>query len=109
MEFDAPKKILYLRYKRIFELYQIHGKKIGEALLPKSSLPYYMEHSPAYLGKKRSCRFKNIIQGFQQTGLVKEGVKDTIKQESILDQAYCFDYEKIVEQYGVNLDVEYDD
>ncbi len=109
MEFDVPKKILYLRYKRIFELYQIHGKKIGEALLPKSSLPYYMEHSPAYLGKKRSCRFKNIIQGFQQTGLVKEGVKDTIKQESILDQAYCFEYEKIVEQYGVNLDVEYDD
>ncbi len=109
-EFSAPKQILYLRYKRIFELYQIHGKKVGESLLPKSSLAYYMENSPAYLGKKRSFRFRNIIQGYTMTGMVRgsDGLERS-KTESILDQCYCFDYEKIVELFGVNLGIEYED
>lgn len=105
MIFQKSQKILYLRYKRIFELYQIHGRKIGETLLPKKSLPYYIENSPAYLGKKRSCRFWNIIQGQQQTTTVTNGIYPQYKKESTIDQAYCFDYNKVVELYGVNLDV----
>ena len=105
IEFAEPKKILYLRYKRVFELYQLHSKKIGESLLAKSSLPFYMEHSPAYLGKKRSFRFKNVIQGYTQSS-VPDG-QSGLTTESVLDQAYCFDYDMIVEQYGVNLDVVY--
>ena len=108
-EFSSPKQILYLRYKRIFELYQIHGKKVGETLLPKSSLAYYLENSPAYLGKKRSFRFRNIIQGYTMTGLVRcsDGVERN-KTETILDQCYCFDYDKIVELFGVNLGIDYE-
>ena len=94
MIFQKSQKILYLRYKRIFELYQIHGRKIGETLLPKKSLPYYIENSPAYLGKKRSCRFWNIIQGQQQTTTVTNGIYPQYKKESTIDQAYCFDYIK---------------
>jgi hypothetical protein len=105
IEFAEPKKILYLRYKRVFELYQLHSKKIGESLLAKSSLPFYMEHSPAYLGKKRSFRFKNVIQGYTQSS-IPDG-QSGLTTESVLDQAYCFDYDMIVEQYGVNLDVVY--
>ena len=105
IEFPQPKKILYLRYKRVFELYQMHSKKIGESLLSKSSLPFYMEHSPAYLGKKRSFRFKNIIQGYAQSS-IPDG-QTAFSSESVLDQAYCFDYDMIVELYGVNLDIVY--
>ena len=105
IEFAQPKKILYLRYKRVFELYQMHSKKIGESLLSKSSLPFYMEHSPAYLGKKRSFRFKNIIQGYAQSS-IPDG-QTAFSSESVLDQAYCFDYDMIVELYGVNLDIVY--
>ncbi len=105
IEFQQPKKILYLRYKRVFELYQLHCKKTGESLLAKSSLPFYMEHSPAFLGKKRSFRFKNVIQGYTQSS-VPDG-QSGLTTESVLDQAYCFDYDMIVEQYGVNLDVVY--
>lgn len=108
-EFLKPKQILYLRYKRIFELYLIHGKKIGEPLLPKNSLAYYLEHSPAYLGKRRSYRFKNIIQGYTQTTVVQSVGSVERKEETTFDQAYCFDYEMIVEQYGVNLDISFDD
>ncbi len=108
-EYKTPKKILYLRYKRIFELYQIHGKKIGEVLLPKSSLAYYLENSSAYLGKKRSFRFKNIIQGHTMGSVVKDSNGyEHFKEETTLDQCYCFDYDKIVEQFGVNLDVEFE-
>ena len=109
-EFSSPKQILYLRYKRIFELYQIHGKKVGETLLPKSSLSYYLESSPAYLGKKRSFRFRNIIQGYTITSLTRgsDGIERN-KTETILDQCYCFDYDKIVELFGVNLGVDYEE
>ena len=109
MIFQKPKKILYLRYKPIFEQYQIHGRKIGETLLPKKSLGYYIENSPAYMGKKHGYRFSNIIQGQQQTTTVNTGAYPQYKKESVVDQAYCFDYDKVVELYGVNLEVVLED
>ena len=102
IEFQTSKQVLTLRYKGIFELYMLHGRKVGQTLLPKNSLAYYLEHSPAYLGKKRCVRFKNIIQGQQQydssSGL-------TPREESIVDQAYCFDYDMLKEQFDINLEV----
>lgn len=105
-EFIKPKKILYLRHKRIFELYQMHGKKSGDVLLPKNSLAYYLEHSQAYLGRKKSVRFKNIIQGRQMYS--QDTIhNNTIKalEETTVDQAYCFDYNLIQEQFGISLEV----
>lgn len=104
-EFPQPKHILLLKYKRIFELYQLHGKKVGETLLPKTSLAYYVENSSAYLGRKRSVRFKNIIRGVQQTTTTQEGSTTTFSEESTIDQAYCFDYDLLKEQFGINLEV----
>ena len=104
-EYLRPKQILFLRYKRIFELYLLHGKRIGEPLLPKTSLAYYLENSPAYLGKKKSQRFKNIIQGRQQY----ESAPDcSPREESVVDQAYCFDYDMLKEQFNINLEVSTD-
>ena len=104
-EYANPKNILYLKYKRIFELYQLHGKKVGEPLLPKTSIAYYLENSTAYLGKKRSVRFKNIIRGVQQTMTVQLKSGLSIADESTVDQAYCFDYDLLKEQFGINLEV----
>ena len=103
LEFPETKQILSLRYKGIFELYMLHGRKAGQTLLPKNSLAYYLEHSPAYLGKKRSVRFKNIIQGRQQYGEPVLG--SPAPEESVVDQAYCFDYALLKEQYDINLEV----
>ena len=104
-EYIRPKQILFLRYKRIFELYLLHGKRIGETLLPKTSLAYYLENSPAYLGKKKSQRFKNIIQGQQQ---YDSSSGFTPLEESVVDQAYCFDYDMLKEQFNINLEVSTD-
>ena len=104
-EYIRPKQILFLRYKRIFELYLLPGKRIGETLLPKTSLAYYLENSPAYLGKKKSQRFKNIIQGQQQ---YDSSSGFTPREESVVDQAYCFDYDMLKEQFNINLEVSTD-
>ena len=104
-EYASPKMILFLRYKRIFQLYLLHGKRTGETLLPATSLAYYLENTPAYLGKKKSHRFKNIIQGRQQY----DSTPDTApREESVVDQAYCFDYAMLKEQFGINLEVSTD-
>ena len=104
-EFLRPKTVLFLRYKRIFELYLLHGRKIGETLLPKTSLAYYLESANTYLGKKKSVRFKNIIQGRQQYDTSPD---TTPREESVVDQAYCFDYNRLKEQFGINLEVSTD-
>lgn len=102
-EFMPAKYVLYLRHKGVFELYTLHGRKAGKTLLPKNSLAYYLENSPAYLGKKRSFRFKNIIQGRQQYTDAAIGTPPA--EESVVDQAYCFDYNLLKEQFGINLEV----
>ena len=104
-EYATPKVVLLLKYKRIFELYQLHAKKIGETLLPKTSLAYYLENSPAYLGKKKSVRFKYIVQGRQVTTMETVNGYTTQVDQTTVDQAYCFDYAMVKEQYGINLDV----
>ncbi len=104
-EYASPKPVLLLKYKRIFELYQLHAKKIGETLLPKTSLAYYLENSPAYLGKKKSVRFKYVVRGNPVTTIETVNGNPTQVDQSTVDQAYCFDYTMIKEQYGINLEV----
>ena len=103
IEFKESKQVLSIRYKGIFELYMLHGRKAGLTLLPKNSLGYYLEHSPAYLGKRHSMRFKNIIRGQQQYGVPALGTP--APEESVTDQAYCFDYDMLKEQFNINLEV----
>ncbi|MBO4665679.1 MAG: DNA primase [Paludibacteraceae bacterium] len=101
--FDQPKRILYIKIKQIAELYTLQARRTGEPLLPKNSLEYYLENSPAYLGKK-IVRFKDIIRGVVQYENITnaDGTSRNI-QKSHTEQAYCFDYDKLVEQYDINL------
>lgn len=105
MVFPIAKKVLYLRYNRIFELYKSHGKMVNEPLLPSVSLMYYLEHSPMYYGKKRSVRFKKIVNGME-VAVEKDngyGTKQYVKAYAI-DQAMCFDYDLLNETFDVNLE-----
>lgn len=105
MVFPSAKKVLYLRYKRVFELYKSHGKMVNEPLLPSVSLMYYLEHSPMFYGKKRSVRFKQIVNGVE-VATEKDngyGTKQYVKTYAI-DQAMCFDYDLLNEAFDVNLE-----
>ena len=101
--FDKPKRVLYIKIKQTAHLYTLHGHQTGEPLLPKNSLEYYLENSSAYLGKK-IVRYKDIIQGVQQyeTKFDDRGNMRNI-QKSSTELSYCFDYDKLVEQYDINL------
>lgn len=104
-EYNPGKYVLLLKYKRVFELYQLHSKKIGEVLLPKTSLLYYLENSAAYLGKKKSCRFKFVVQGRQMTALETVNGCSNVVEQTTVDQALCFDYYMIRDLFGINLEV----
>ena len=102
-KFNPTKRVLYIKIKQIAELYTLQGRRTGEPLLPKNSLDYYLENSQAYLGKK-IVRFKDIIHGVVQYECITNSdgsVRNA--QKSHTEQAYCFDYDKLVEMYDINL------
>ncbi len=106
MVFSTTKRILYLRYSRIFQLYKMHGRQVNEVLIPPASLIYYLENSNAYLGRKRSWRYKIIINGEQQTEERRDPMTGYVKyvKKYGFDQVMCFDYDKLNEAYNVNLE-----
>lgn len=109
IEFPYPKRILYMRQNRIFQLYRMHAKHIDEKLLAVNTLLYYLENSSAYLGRKQSMRFKNMVNGNEQKREVKCG-KDQTKfvSVSVVDQAMVFDYDMLSAEFALSIDEEID-
>jgi len=104
IEFPTPKKILYLRHTRIFQLYKMHGRFVNEALLPPASLQHYLENSDAYLGRKRSIRFKNIVNGMQTRKEIEQRGEKVLVGVTSVDQALVFDYDLLQQQFNLNLE-----
>ena len=106
MVFPQTKRILYLRYSRIFQLYKMHGRQVNEVLIPPQSLVYYLENSPAYFGKKKSWRYKVIINGIEQTEERRDSTNGFVKyvKKYGFDQVMCFDYDMLKESYDINLE-----
>lgn len=102
-EYKEEKSVLILRTKRIFELYCNSGKH-GEPRLPKGSLLYYLENSPAYMGVKNSQRFNIMINGQEQTKTETIGNRTSVKKVTTVDRGMCFDYEMIKNTFGISLD-----
>lgn len=106
MEWSAPRPVLLLRKNRIFMLYRKNGRQIGETVLPPETLAHYLEHSKEYIGIKKSVRFKNIIDGHHETMTVIDKFgQEKIQNTDQIDRAYCFDYNMLKENYGLNLEV----
>lgn len=107
MIFQRPKPILYLCPKRVMMLYRKNGKTVGESTLPVESLRHYLEISKEYLGTKTSVRFKNLSNSQEATKSETgpNGIPTSV-QTSRIDWALAFDYNLLVENYGINLEVE---
>ena len=104
-EFPNPKRILYLRHNRIFQLYKMHGRQVNETLISPNSLLYYLENSEAYLGRKQSVRFKNIINGVEQMKEVELGNGQKVyKKVTVVDQALVFDYDMLTGTFDLSID-----
>lgn len=107
--FHSAKPILYLRTKRVMMLYRKNGKNVGESTLPVESLRHYLEISKEFIGIKNAMKFKmtsNVCEA--TTPATTPGGTPTVLQTSTPDWALCFDYAMLVENYGINLEVETD-
>jgi DNA primase catalytic core len=107
MEWVEPKPILMMRKNRIFMLYKKFSRQVGDTALPPESLKFYLENAKEYLGVKNSVRFKNIVKGVEMTKVIPvTGSSPQVIKTSTVDQAMCFDYELLAENYGVNLEID---
>lgn len=104
-EWREERPVLMLRRNRIFMLYKKFGRQVGDTVLPEGSLRYYLENSKEFLGMKRTVRFKEIKKGIE---LRKEVTTDTgqeFKKTNNVDMAMCFDYQMIMENFGIDINV----
>lgn len=94
IEYPTTTPVLEMRKSRIYMLYKMNSKQVGDTSLPEASLEYYLSISKEYLGVKKSVRFRSAVNGVNL---------------SQLDQAMCFDYRALNEQYGINLEIDNSD
>lgn len=105
--FRGAKAVLYLRTKRVMMLYRKNGKSVGETTLPVESLRHYLEISKEFLGIKNAVRFKNLSNVMESTtSTTMANGSQTVTKTSTTDWALCFDYQMLVENYGINLEIE---
>ena len=99
-----PRKILYLQKTRIFMLYKLNAHRNGETSLPEELLRYYLENSKEYLGEQRMT-YHVIKKGNQVLDFEHRDAKGQPTKMSVQQRSYCFDYEKLVEAFDINLEM----
>ena len=103
-EWAEPRKILYLQKTRIFMLYKLNAHRNGETSLPEESLKYYLENSKEYLGEQR-MPYHVVKKGNQVLDFEHRDAKGQPTKMSVQQRSYCFDYEKLVETFDINLEM----
>lgn len=95
--FATTKPILFLNPDAWYQAYTYKAKENGIVPLPDSSIIYYLENSPEYLGKYGVMRFSNKLPN-GQTGVGTTGKRPL-----------CFDYNMLSTKYGLSIEVEMED
>ena len=95
--------VLYMQTSRIFNLYRKEGRKTDEKTLPTDALKYYLANSAAYLGQK-VVRFIVFRNGYPVLDSAKQDKYGNPAKLSQSARSYCFDYQKLVDQFGINLE-----
>jgi len=103
MEWQQERPVLFLQKTRIFMLYKHNGKNVGDIVIPEESLKYYLEHSKAYLGEKR-MRYKVYNKGSLVYDRSRPMGNGGFHEAETVQLSYCFDYLKLSETFGINLE-----
>lgn len=98
-ELNPSRRYLFLNYSRVAQLYAREGRESGGKVIPRETLKYYLEHSPEFMGTAKSVRFRMIES---PSGYMPSN-PDT--GQSKVTTAMIFDYEAIVESYGIDINV----
>lgn len=95
--FATMKPVLFLNPDAWYQAYTYKAKDNGIVPLPDSSIVYYLENSPEYLGRYGVMRFANKLPNGQI------GAGTTSKRP------LCFDYAMLSNKFGLSIEVEMDD
>lgn len=103
IQYQQQHPILYLQKTRIFKLYLESGKRAGYTVIPEESLKYYLEKSPAFLGEK-FIRYKVYAKGIIQYDKNRPIGENGFHEAESVQRSYCFDYQKLVDTFDINLE-----
>ncbi len=104
IEWSRPKPVLLLCKGRVFNLYQRNGRLTGAKTIPDDTLDHYLKNTKEFIGIKKSVRFHSIIDGRREMVTVENNGTAQPQYKDRIDRAYCFDYEMLNENYGINLE-----
>lgn len=93
LTFDNEKPILYIRFNDIVTKYRKLARSSGLQALPSTTLNYYLQNSPYYLGDIKSTRFK-----------ITRKDADNIITDTKNTTAMCFDYNLLADMVGIDLE-----
>jgi len=85
-ELTPPIMVLKLKFSTIYKFYATHSKRSGQSVLPSSTLKYYLENNPAFLGIENSSKFHFKEFSSEEGKLIEK------KQ---VTSAYCFNYKML--------------
>lgn len=98
VELNPNRRYLYVNFNRLSALYIKEGRD-AQKVIPKDSLKYYLEHSPEYVGTIMSMKFKLIDNQLGYTP------SDANQAKTRTTTAMVFDYDAVVDHYGISLEV----
>ena len=98
VELNPNRRYLYVNFNRLSALYMKEARDTQHAI-PKETLEYYLQHSPEYIGAIPSMKFKLIDN---QLGYTPQ---DPNLTKTRVTTAMVFDYDAIVDNYGISLEV----
>ncbi len=99
VDWETERPVLFLQKTRIFNLYRKEGRKTNDKVLPGDALRYYLQNHRSYLGQK-VMRFDVYKKGVLQYKEAEFGKQP--QKQSVVQRCYCFDYQKLREQFGIN-------
>jgi len=105
--YSRQMRVLFVNPNRIFSQYAQAKKNNNEKKLPKDTLQHYLQNCEEYLGLYQ-VRFKKPIKNLQDPGAATQLPGDgTTILEYERPYAWCFNYEKLSERMGLNLETEF--
>ncbi len=109
VDVDRVMTVIAIDKTRVLQLYSKHCKTTGIKALPLSTLKFYLQNSPEYLGEK-VCKMKRRIEHLQDknpTLIPDDSPYDygSTKYRTISARLDCFNYEAL----GLDIENEYND
>lgn len=93
----ADKRYLFLSFSRVASLYSKETRDSGSKSIPAESLKFYLEKSDEFCGTAKSVRFKMVD--------TPQGYIGATSMKTKVTTAMIFDYDAIVERYGIDIDI----